>query len=44
MKYKPECRDEYEVDSMVAVTTKPMVHKLKEIFEIPIDIGIIIPR
>lgn len=33
----------YEVDSLVAVNTKPMVHKLREIFKISDDIGVILP-
>lgn len=41
--FEPKCRLEYEVDSMVPITMKPIVDKLRDIFKILNDIeGIII--
>lgn len=41
---KPQCGTYYEVDLMVTVTTKPMMDKLMEIFDILDEMRVILPE
>lgn len=42
--FEPKCRFKYEVDSVIAVTTKSVMDKLREMFEIFDNIGIFFSR
>lgn len=42
--FELECIPKYKVNSLVAIITKPIVDKLKKMFEILDDIGIIHPK
>lgn len=41
--FEHECRHKYKVDSIVVITMKPIMNKLKEMFKIRDDVGIIHP-